>query len=66
MSRLRRIMGTALLWALPKRAKEARINRAVRQSIPLSFPPPWLRRFNVTGYQTPPSPGDPWISTAKT
>jgi len=61
MTRLRRIMGTALLWAMPQRVKEARIDRALRR-MTRSFSAPWPGRFNVTGYEVAPSEGDPLLS----
>jgi len=63
MTRLRRIIGTALLWATSRRFKEARIDRALRR-MTRSFSTPWPGRFNATGFQTPPSLGEPWISGA--
>jgi hypothetical protein len=63
MTRLRRIMGTARLWVMPRCVKEARIDRALRR-MTRSFSTPWPGRFNATGFQTPPSQGDPWISGA--
>jgi hypothetical protein len=61
MTRLRRIMGTALLWAMPRRVKEARIDRALRR-MTRSFSTPWPGRFNATGYEVTPSEGDPLLS----
>lgn len=61
MTCLRRIMGTALLWAMPQRAKEARINRALRR-MTRSFSNPRLVRYGDSGYQTLRSQGDSWIS----
>lgn len=63
MTRLRRIIGTTCLWAMPWHIKEARINRALRR-MTRSFSTPWPGRFNITGFQIPPSKGEPWISTA--
>jgi hypothetical protein len=63
MTRLRRIMGTAFLRAIPQRIKDARMKRTLRRltrhgKIPF---PPWQGRFNDTGYQVL-SQRDPMMS----
>ena len=63
MTRLRRIIETAFLWATPQRVKEARIDRALRR-MDRSLSTPWPGCFNSADYQTAPSQGDPWISRA--
>ena len=60
MTRLRRIIGIACLWVIPRRVKEARIHRALRR-MERSFSDPWHGSYNVTGYQTL-SLGDPMMS----
>lgn len=61
MNRLRRIMGAAFLWAMPRPMKEARIDRALRE-MTRSFAGVWHGRYNHSRYQVPPSQGDPLMT----
>lgn len=62
MIRLRRVMGTVRLWAMPRRVKEARIDRAMRRMVRSFSQLPWPDRYHDSGYQVLSSQGDPWIS----